>query len=100
MGTKEQSENADQSGNILKSILGVARRINKQDDCAKMIDTRYFTELSNCLPYGPLDILCLRRSAIDCVNTVIRNWLSDTQKLMINYGFKMKRLGEFFEGSI
>ena len=41
MGTKEQSENADQSSNILKSILGVARRINKQDDCTKMIDIRH-----------------------------------------------------------
>ena len=29
---KGQSENADQSGNILKSTFGAARWINKQDD--------------------------------------------------------------------
>ena len=41
MGTKGQSENADQSGNILKSTLGhvlaVARSINKQDDYTKFM---------------------------------------------------------------
>ena len=37
MGTNEQSENADQSDNNLKSIfvLALARRINKQDDYTK-----------------------------------------------------------------
>ena len=35
MGTNEQSENADQSDNNVKSTLAVARRINKQDDATK-----------------------------------------------------------------
>ena len=26
-----------------------------------LIDTRYFIEWSNCLPYGPMDFLYLRR---------------------------------------
>ena len=65
-----------------------------------LIDTRYFTEWPKCLPYGSMGFFCLRRSVLDCVNTVIRNWLNDTQKLMMNYGFKMKALGVFFEGSI
>ena len=65
-----------------------------------LTDTRYFIEWSNCLPYRPMDFLCLKRSVIDCVNTVIRNWLNDAQKLIINYGFQMKSLDGFFEGSI
>ena len=65
-----------------------------------LIDTRYFIEWSISLPYGPMDFLYLSRCVFDCVNTVVRNWLNDTHKLMINYGFKMKSLGEFFEGSI
>ena len=35
-----------------------------------VIATRYFIEMSNCLPYGPMD---LRRYVLDYVNTVIRN---------------------------
>ena len=83
-------------GSVLKGRIGKLR----EGLADVFIDTRYFIEWSNCLPYGPMGVLCLRRSTIlDCVNTVIRNWINDTQKLMINYGFKMKRLGEFFEGS-
>ena len=37
MGTKEQSENADQSVKFWNQLLAVAREINKQDDYTKFM---------------------------------------------------------------